>query len=72
MLLYLFVFEKRREHSTCTAGGDAIQFLSKKGKTSPIVFHNFTTKDVYTYRVPTQVLQSLVKSYICFSVCKAL
>ena len=24
------------------------------------------------YRVPTQVLQSLIKSYICFFVCKAL
>ena len=23
-------------------------------------------------RVPTQVLQSLIKSYICFSICKAL
>ena len=25
-----------------------------------------------TFRVPTQVLQSLIKSYICFPVCKAL
>ena len=24
------------------------------------------------HRVPTQVLQSLIKSYICFSICKAL
>ena len=27
---------------------------------------------VRSYRVPTQVLQSLRKSYICFSICKAL
>ena len=26
----------------------------------------------YSYRVPTQVLQSLIKSYIDFSICKAL
>ena len=26
----------------------------------------------FIYRVPTQVLQSLIKSYICLSICKAL
>ena len=32
-----------------------------------------STERVYSYvRVPTQVLQSLIKSYICFSICKAL
>ena len=38
-------------------------------KTWIFIFSTHSYKDP---RVPTQVLQSLIKSYICFSICKAL
>ena len=37
-----------------------------------LVFAQIVKYMILKIRVPTQVLQSLIKSYICFSICKAL
>ena len=47
-------------------------FTSNQDQVNLLYFNNNNPTCDLLLRVPTQVLQSLIKSYICFSICKAL